>query len=172
MEFSTISHNENSVYSCVRNIPKFYLKGLMLAMLVALFNFGSILGQVNPNQQSQQERTAATPMEQQVIVDQVIGNPYYTETGIKSLGLRGDTPAPNPDLPADIACGDIKIVLILDESGSITEDQSPGAAAAVRSGASQLAQSLLNSGAELTVIEFATESTVLNLGGNAVNGSF
>ncbi|MFN4121857.1 MAG: VWA domain-containing protein, partial [Flavobacteriales bacterium] len=74
----------------------------------------------------------------------------------------------NPDLPLDISCQGLRVVFILDESGSIMGDD----AVEVRTGALALANALNNSGAELRVIEFATSASVINLGGASVNNTF
>ncbi|NEN25520.1 DUF11 domain-containing protein, partial [Cryomorpha ignava] len=145
-----------------------YLKRLLLTMAIVFFGFGLSFAQINPNQIFDYNHTQTfDPSGNASEVDRVIGNPYIK--GVNQIVRRG---ANNPDLPADITCGDLRVVLILDESGSISPGQTPGAAAAVRSGALQLAQSLLNSGAQLRVVEFATTSSILNLGGAIVNPSF
>jgi len=145
-----------------------HLNRMLLTTAIFLFSFGFNFAQINPIQHlehsvNKQMDSSVQPVE----VDRVVGNPYGS--GLVRTFSGGQN---NPDLPADLPCGDLRVVLILDESGSITPDQTPVAAAAVRSGALQLAQSLLNSGAELRVVEFATTSSILNLGGATVNPSF
>ncbi len=73
----------------------------------------------------------------------------------------------NPDIPKTLLCSNLKVVFVLDESGSINSTE----ANSVRDGARALANALLNSGATLELIEFNTTSSIINLGGTAVNGS-
>ena len=74
----------------------------------------------------------------------------------------------NPDIPQSLLCRDLKVVFVLDESGSINASESEG----VRTGTRALANALLNSGATLQLIEFNTASSIVNLGGTTVNSGF
>ena len=78
-------------------------------------------------------------------------------------------PVANPDLSPG-ACDDFKVILVLDESGSID----PGANGAsggdfgpdVRNAAIAMANGLVDSGAELAVIEFASLASNSNINGS------
>src|SRR6056297_3608466 len=84
--------------------------------------------------------------EQVLQPDVIVGNPYKVKTALSQGFAKNVTT--NPDLPSDIVCEQIRIVLILDESGSITEAQTPGAANQVRAGAMAMVNALNGSGAE------------------------
>ena len=73
----------------------------------------------------------------------------------------------NPDIPNTLLCSNLKVIFVLDESGSINSTE----ANSVREGARALANALLNSGATLELIEFNTTSSIINLGGTTVNSS-
>ncbi len=73
----------------------------------------------------------------------------------------------NPDIPQTLLCSNLKVVFVLDESGSINSTE----ANSVREGARALANALLNSGASLQLVEFNTTSSIINLGGTTVNSS-
>ena len=60
-----------------------------------------------------------------------------------------------------------RIVLVLDESGSIGSTN--GATAAVRAGAKALVDGLIGGGSSLAVIEFNTQARIVPLGGNTFN---
>ncbi len=79
------------------------------------------------------------------------------------------TSVPNPDLPPSITCPNLKVIFVLDESGSLTSSADK---AAVRAGAYALANALAGTGAELRVIEFATNASLVSLGGTVVNNTF
>jgi uncharacterized repeat protein (TIGR01451 family) len=76
---------------------------------------------------------------------------------------------PNPDIPDSLLCQDLKVVFVLDESGSI---QQSGATQAVRDGVRALANALFNSGATLQIVEFSTNSSIVDLGSNLVDITF
>lgn len=75
----------------------------------------------------------------------------------------------NPNIPTDLLCQDLRVIFVLDESGSIAIS---GATQAVKDGVSTLGNALLNSGATLQIIEFSTTSSVVNLGLNTVNETY
>jgi len=95
--------------------------------------------------------------------DIVVGNPYLLLSPEERTGS-----VPNPDLPANISCPNLKVIFVLDESGSITGSD----ITAVRNGVLALANALNGSGAELRIIEFATTASLINLGGATVNNTF
>ena len=70
-----------------------------------------------------------------------------------STAAATSSPAPNPDLQP--ACG-AKVILVLDESGSI--DSTAGAEAAVRDAAKKFASGLADTGSQLAVIEFGSSA--------------
>ncbi len=80
----------------------------------------------------------------------------------------GDPTSVNPDIPQSLLCQDLRVVFILDESGSINGPESE----TVRKGAKALANALLNSGATLQLVEFSSLSHIVDLGGTAVNSTF
>jgi uncharacterized repeat protein (TIGR01451 family) len=89
--------------------------------------------------------------------------------------LRTDYPIsvipsiPNPDIPQSLLCRDLKVIFVLDESGSIALS---GATPAVKEGVRALANALLYSGATLNIIEFSTIASIIDLGINTVNDTF
>ena len=70
-----------------------------------------------------------------------------------STATATTSPVPNPDLQP--ACG-AKVILVLDESGSI--DSTTGAEAAVRDAAKKFASGLADTGSQLAVIEFGSSA--------------
>lgn len=74
--------------------------------------------------------------------------------------------SPNPDIPRDLLCQDLRVIFVLDESGSIANS---GATQAVKDGVRTLGNALLNSGATLQIIEFSSTSTLVDLGLNTVS---
>lgn len=76
---------------------------------------------------------------------------------------------PNPDIPSSKLCRDIKITFVLDESGSIASSNSTEL---VKTGVRALGNALLNSGAQLRIVEFGTQSRVIELGIIDVNSTF
>src|SRR5690606_18253190 len=79
--------------------------------------------------------------------DRVKGDPYVSARSAK-------TNVPNTDLPPNISCPELRVIFVLDESGSIGSTYGPS----VRTGALSLANSLLGSGAQLHVVEFSTSA--------------
>ncbi len=75
----------------------------------------------------------------------------------------------NPDIPSTKLCSDLKITFVLDESGSIAISNSTES---VKLGVRSLANALLNSGAQLRIIEFSAESRIIDLGQTEVNSTF
>ncbi len=69
------------------------------------------------------------------------------------------TPTPNPVL---LPHCDIRVALILDESGSI--GTTPGATQAVRNGAKAFVNGLIDSGAQLAVVDFSSAAETVPLG--------
>ena len=78
------------------------------------------------------------------------------------------TATANPNIPQTLLCSDLKVVFVLDESGSIGASE----ATSVRQGATALANALLNSGATLQLVEFNTTASTINLGTTLVNSTF
>ncbi|MES2848739.1 MAG: hypothetical protein V4685_06760, partial [Bacteroidota bacterium] len=74
----------------------------------------------------------------------------------------------NPDIPQSLLCQDLRVVFVLDESGSIGGSE----ITSVETGTLALANALLNSGATLRLVEFNTRSTIVDLGGTEVNSGF
>jgi uncharacterized repeat protein (TIGR01451 family) len=70
-----------------------------------------------------------------------------------ATGTTTPTPVPNPDLPP--ACG-TRVILVLDESGSIAN--TAGAESAVRTAANAFASGLADTGSQLAVIEFGSRA--------------
>ena len=83
-------------------------------------------------------------------------------------GSRTSSVVANPDLPASLLCEDLRVIFVLDESASIESSE----ANLVRTGALALANALNNTGAELSIIEFNTTSSIVNLGSTLVTPSF
>jgi uncharacterized repeat protein (TIGR01451 family) len=77
--------------------------------------------------------------------------------------------APNPDIPSSKLCRDLKITFVLDESGSIAISN---ATELVKTGVRALGNALLNSGAQLRIVEFSRQSRVIDLGLTDVNSTF
>ncbi len=77
--------------------------------------------------------------------------------------------APNPDIPSSKLCRDLKITFVLDESGSIAVSNSTEL---VKTGVRALGNALLNSGAQLRIVEFSRQSRVIELGLTEVNNTF
>ena len=75
-----------------------------------------------------------------------------TSAPFKMLNAVTVAESPNPDLIA--ACG-IRVVLVLDESGSIQEE---GAIGSVRQAANAFIESLADTGSEVAVVEFNTHA--------------
>ena len=75
-----------------------------------------------------------------------------TSAPFKMLNAVTVAESPNPDLTA--ACG-IRVVLVLDESGSIQEE---GAIGSVRQAANAFIESLADTGSEVAVVEFNTHA--------------
>lgn len=75
----------------------------------------------------------------------------------------------NPDIPSTLLCSDLKIIFVLDESGSIAASNATGV---VKEGVQALGNALLNSGATLQIIEFSTDSRIVNLGSTIVDNSY
>ena len=69
------------------------------------------------------------------------------------------TPTPNPVL---LPRCDIRVALVLDESGSI--GTTPGATQAVRNGAKAFVNGLIDSGAQLAVVDFSSSAETVPLG--------
>ncbi len=157
---NSTSSLSNYFHTCNGSCGRF-LKGLLLFTAIVLFNFTQVQAQ---DAVQATDNLQVSPDE--MIPDVIVGNPYLNTKG-STFSLNKATPIANPDLPSDIGCGDLRVVFILDESGSISPGQTPGAAAAVRSGALQLATSLQSTGAELRVVEFNTHSSIVNLGASA-----
>src|SRR5690606_12789226 len=102
------------------------------------------------------------------------GNPdgsSMNQMKIGSLsGLRDLVePLPNPDLAANVDCANLRVVLVLDESGSILNRNG---VEQVREATYGLAEVFLNSPAVLTVIEFDSQAREIDLGGSVVTPSF
>ena len=74
----------------------------------------------------------------------------------------------NPDIPGSLLCQDLRVVFVLDESGSLTGTE----ITSVEDGARALANALLNSGATLRIVEFNTRSSIVDLGVTEVNSTF
>lgn len=95
-----------------------------------------------------------------------------------TVAFATNDPVPNPDLPTNLGCASLDVVLILDESGSI--DDGPNGSSneqSVRDAAISLANGLKNSGASLAVITFSTSAQIVNLpsfgaGYNEVDDSY
>ncbi len=75
----------------------------------------------------------------------------------------------NPNIPTTLLCSDLKIIFVLDESGSIAAS---GSTNIVKEGVQALGNAILNSGASLQIIEFSTESRIVNLGSTIVDNSY
>ena len=99
--------------------------------------------------------------------DDVIPAPgsYSTASAFNSFVA----PASNPDLPSSKLCSDLKITFVLDESGSIAISN---ATELVKTGVRALGNALLNSGAQLRIVEFSRQSRVIDLGLTDVNSTF
>ena len=82
------------------------------------------------------------------------------------LSGTAQTPIPNPDLVTDQVCDQFRVIMVLDESGSI--DDGPNGSVneqSVRDAAVALANGLSNSGAQLALVEFSSSATVSTIGG-------
>ncbi|MBO6655133.1 GEVED domain-containing protein, partial [Psychroserpens sp.] len=78
-------------------------------------------------------------------------------------------PVINPDLEVG-ACDDFKVILVLDESGSIDPGSNGGTSdfgPDVINAAKSMVDGLLNSGTQLAVIEFASLASISNINGTA-----
>ena len=87
-----------------------------------------------------------------------------TATSSKSIAVAMGTVAPNGPLTQDCAR---RVALVLDESGSIGAVE--GGIASVREGAKAFVNGLADTGSELAVIEFNTQSRTVPLSGNVYN---
>ena len=100
-----------------------------------------------------------------------VHNPDFIQAGRSMPSSITARTAPasdvNPDIPQTLLCSNLRVVFVLDESGSINSTE----ANSVREGARALANALLNSGASLQLVEFNTTSSIINLGGTTVNSS-
>ena len=100
-----------------------------------------------------------------------VHNPDFIQAGKSMPSFITARTAPasdvNPDIPQTLLCSNLRVVFVLDESGSINSTE----ANSVREGARALANALLNSGASLQLVEFNTTSSIINLGGTTVNSS-
>ena len=76
------------------------------------------------------------------------------------------TPVPNPVLNLTADCA-LKVVLVLDESGSI--GSTSGATTAVRNGAKAFIQGLLDTSVQVGVIEFNTSARTIQINGKNYN---
>lgn len=138
----TVNSYACTVSTCTKLFT--YVKGLLLILALGLFSFNG-LAQVNPQQ------TYSTELSQDIVPSADMPDPgaYHLNSRSQIIASKVN----NPNLQADIACSDLDVVFILDESYSI---RSEGAINDVRSGAFNLAQALEGSGANLRIIEFST----------------
>ena len=110
--------------------------------------------------------TGAIQMTARLYSDATCGVLIGTATG----SVASQAPASNPDLAR--GC-DQRVALVLDESYSIA--QASGGVTAVRTGATAFVNGLVDSGAEVAVVEFNSQARTVPLGGsiyNAVTASY
>jgi uncharacterized repeat protein (TIGR01451 family) len=129
-----------------------------------------LLGTPLQQQSTRQSAGSQTPSEDDIVVPPGVNRMAYIHSLYNSPQAMSAAPqvAPNPDMPSSLLCQDFRVIFVLDESGSIDNTESQ----LVRQGVRSLALALLNSGADLHVIEFATEASVINLGGSLVTPTF
>jgi len=110
------------------------------------------------------------PSEDDIVVPAGVNRMAYIHNLYNSPQAMSAAPqvAPNPNMPGSLLCQDFRVIFVLDESGSIDDTESQ----LVREGVRSLALALLNSGADLHMIEFSTEADVIDLGGSSVTPSF
>jgi len=132
--------------NCIRNSMSSFgtlTRGLLLATAAVLFSFAQIQAQ-------EAESGEYTPH----------SSLYSDDVLFQSLGNRSMTePVDNPDFNAANGCSELRVVLVLDESGSMNglpESET-------RSAALSLAQSFEGSFATLEIIEFSAEARRVDL---------
>jgi uncharacterized repeat protein (TIGR01451 family) len=128
-----------------------------------------ILGAQNQTQFSP-NTIVSQPSEDDIIVPAGVNRMAYIHNLYNSPQAMSAAPqvAPNPNIPSSVLCQDFRVIFVLDESGSIDNTESQ----LVRQGVRSLALALLNSGADLHMIEFSTTASVINLGGSLVTPAF
>jgi uncharacterized repeat protein (TIGR01451 family) len=147
------------------------LAGLLFVGLSTTANAQSnqTLGAQNQTQFSP-NTIVSQPSEDDIIVPAGVNRMAYIHNLYNSPQAMSAAPqvAPNPNIPSSVLCQDFRVIFVLDESGSIDNTESQ----LVRQGVRSLALALLNSGADLHMIEFSTTASVINLGGSLVTPAF
>lgn len=154
------------------------IKALLLSMAMVLFQFTQVHAQDNPDAENTQENTNAVQAIENMQASPRVwmgdGPPPADFFTLDEASYRNARNAnadwlpksssvdyfiqPNPDLSSNVTCGDLRVVLLLDESGSILNRDG---VEQVRESTLGLAQVFQGSPATLTIIEFGSESNVI-----------
>ncbi len=148
MRHFTINNVNESLHSCRK-----FTTGLLLFTAAVLFQFTSVHAQV------------AVESEHEVSTNPIIQiDPVAAELG-NATGARGSFDAKNlvaaddnPDLFLDLACDQLKVTLLLDESGSILNRDG---IEQVEDATMALANVLLGTDARLSIVEFENTARVI-----------
>lgn len=158
--------------ACTKALPRKSRQQLSIRLVgIILFFKLAILGSLNVSAQ-QDSGTFNTDLWLSPDIPKVItengksAKPVVQGSTLSSVARIASST--NPDIPQSLLCQDLRVVFVLDESGSISSSEAAG----VENGAKALANALLNSGATLQLVEFDTRSRIINLGQTEVNSTF
>src|SRR5690554_1048760 len=164
----TISNYQNARLGSYGNL----MKGLLLCMAVVLFQFTQVIAQINI--QATQSTSEMQPSNIVYINDgeAIDINSVEYKAMMKEIAMTPKStvdPVPNLDVPGNITCSDLRVVFVLDESGSILVRN---AVEQVRQSVLGLAESLHGSLATLKIIEFNSTARVIDLDETYVNDNY